>query len=291
MKLGLSLFATSPETFAQIAKRAEEVGFESVWIPEHLVFPAELPATYPYSKDGRAPVRPGTPLYDPWVTLAFVASATKTIRLGTSVYVLPLRHPLVTARAVTTLDLLSGGRTILGFGVGWLQEEFEIVGEQFPKRGRRSDEIIEILKKLWSEKIIDHHGEFYDLGPLRFEPKSVQKPHPPIVIGGESRAALRRAARLGDGWIGVGGQSLDELARTVEQLRAFRKEFGREAEPLEITTGSRQLANDPDAVEKYREIGVTRLNLTPPLPEGRRATIDDVYAFLDDCGNLAARIR
>ena len=284
MKFGFTLFGVRPTEYADIARRAEAVGFESIWMPEHLVFPAEMPATYPYSDSGRPPVYPGSPLYDPWVTLSFVAASTERIRLGTHVYILPLRQPLVTARAVTTLDVLSGGRAILGAGVGWLAEEFYFVGESFRNRGKRTDEIIGLLRELWTEKVVQHAGPFYELGPLRFEPKPVQKPHPPIEIGGTSDAAVRRAARLGDGWLATGALELEELAARVREIEAVRREAGRAELPFEISMGNR-LQLDPDSVQRYAEVGVTRLMLNPPIPPDGKFTLTYLTDFLDRCGD------
>jgi probable F420-dependent oxidoreductase len=284
VKFGLTLFGVRPTEYADVAPRAEAVGFESIWMPEHLAFPAEMPATYPYSENGVPPAYPGSPLYDPWVTLSFMAASTRRIRLGTYVYILPLRHPLVTARAFTTLDVLSAGRAILGAGVGWLADEFDFVGESFETRGRRSDEIIGLLRKLWSEKVVQHAGPFYQFGPLRFEPKPVQKPHPPIEIGGTSDPAVRRAGQLGDGWLATGALELDELAARIEEIAAIRRDAGRAELPFEISMGNR-LQLDLDSVQRYADVGVTRLMLSPPLPSDGRFTLTYLTDFIDRCGD------
>ena len=284
MKFGYTLFGVRSTEFGAVAQRAEAAGFESIWLPEHLVFPSEMPATYPYSETGLPPVHPGSPLYDPWVTLAFAAAGTSRIRLGTYVYILPLRHPLVTARAFTTLDVLSGGRAILGAGVGWLAPEFAFVGESFESRGARSDEIITLLRKLWTEKVVQHAGRHYEFGPLRFEPKPVQKPHPPIEIGGTSDAAVRRAARLGDGWLATGPLDLDALAARIEEIRALRRELGRAQLPFEISMGNR-LPLSPEGVKRYAEIGVTRLMIGAPPPREGRFTLAHHTDFIARCGD------
>jgi probable F420-dependent oxidoreductase len=270
-----------------VARRAEAAGFESIWMPEHLVFPVEMPSTYPYSETGQPPVYPGSPLYDAWVTLAYVAACTRRIRLGTHVYILPLRPPLVTARAVATLDVLSGGRAVLGAGVGWLEDEFHFSGLSFANRGRRTDEIIRLLRELWSEKVIDFHGEFYELGPLRFEPKPVQKPLP-IEIGGTTPPAMRRAARLGDGWLATGKIELADLEQRIKRVHAQRREAGREAQPFEVSFGN-QLGLERSAVERHAEIGVTRLMLMAPFPPDGKFTLDYLFGFIDRCGELIAK--
>src|SRR5437870_1395457 len=211
MKFGMALFGISPRHYAEAARVAEENGFESVWIPEHLVFPADMPSTYPYAESGLPAVNPATALYDPWVVLGYLAHATQSIRLGTEVFILPLRHPIATARSVVTVDRLSGGRVTVGVGVGWLEPEFEVVGQSFSDRGRRTDEIVPLLRRLWTEDTVAHEGEHFGFGPVKFEPKPVQKPCPPIEIGGTSPPALRRAGRLGDGWIETGCRDLGEL--------------------------------------------------------------------------------
>jgi probable F420-dependent oxidoreductase len=277
----MPLFAVKPLDYPAVAQAAEAAGFESIWIPEHLVFPAEMPATYPYTETGQPPVFPGSPLYDPWVALAYVAASTERIRLGTQVYILPLRHPLVTARAFTTLDILSRGRAILGIGVGWMEEEFDFVGEDFKTRGARTDEIIEILHQLWSEKEVHYRGSYYDLGPLRFEPKPAQDPHPPIEVGGASQAALRRAARLGDGWQAIGDLDTEAIGVSVKSIDALRAEAGRTGN-FEVTTPS-ALGETLDAVRRYEEVGVTRLSLGPVFRKGM--TLQDVIDFVNRTGD------
>ncbi|MEE9285027.1 MAG: LLM class F420-dependent oxidoreductase [Dehalococcoidia bacterium] len=290
MKAGFTFFGLSPRTFAAVARKAEEVGFESLWVPEHLVFPADIPATYPYAEDGRAPIVAGTPLYDPWVVLSYAAAVTDKVRLGTSVYILPLRNPFVTARAVVTLDRLSQGRAILGVGIGWLQEEFEVVGEEFDNRAQRATEIVEIIKALWTEETIEYHGQHYSFGPVKFSPKPAQKPHPPIEFGGETPAALRRAGTLGDGWIGVGGHTPDRIRAIVRRINQAREAAGRLDRPFEITVGGPQ---DPslDDLKRLEEAGVTRVNLRPVTQAGQRVDLPDLLASMERLGNdIIARL-
>jgi probable F420-dependent oxidoreductase len=259
MKIGIPLFMLRHTQIAQVAQRAEALGFESVWIPEHLVFPARLETPYPYSEDGRAPFTPDTPILDPLMLLTHIAASTKRIRLGTNIFVLPLRHPIVTARLAMTLDVLSGGRLSLGVGVGWLEEEFRAVGVDFATRGSRTRECVLALRALWTESEPEFHGRFFDFGPLKFEPKPVQKPHPPIIFGGESPNALRRAAALGDGWYGVAHDPVTARAR-VEELRALRRGNG---EPFEVTVGHRGGPLDADVLRRYADAGVDRVSVLP----------------------------
>jgi probable F420-dependent oxidoreductase len=260
MKFGLPMVGLSPRHYPEVARAAEENGFESLWMPEHLMLPAQMPPTYPYSESGLPPISSDTPLYDPWVVLGSVATVTETIRLSTYVYVLPLRHPFITARSVVTLDLVSNGRVTLGVGAGWLEEEFVASGQQFSDRGRRMEEAIEIIRRLWRDDVTEHHGEFYDLAPMKFQPKPVQKPSIPIEIGGHSRAALQRAGRLGDGWVEVGSGNLGTLGDRLRIVMAARRSAGREHEPFEISSG---LGTDPDKIRRCEDLGVTRVIVGP----------------------------
>lgn len=271
MKFGLSMFGLSPRYYPEIAAAAEANGFESVWIPEHLVLPAQMPSTYPYTNTGLPPIDPATPMYDPWVVLATVAQATSTIRLGTNVYILPLRHPLVTARSVVTLDRVSGGRVTLGIGVGWLEEEFDLVSQDFHDRGRRTDEIMALLRRVWDrdETVIEHHGEFYDLAPFQFQPKPVQRQGIPIEVGGASPAALRRAGRIGDGWLEISAREASVLASMIATIQQHREQAGRLHLPFEFTCG---MGRTLDNVKVAQDLGVTRLALGP-APHGN--VLDD----------------
>ena len=276
MKFALPFFGLSPRHYARVGRAAEEHGFESVWMPEHLVFPSEMPPTYPYTETGMPPVTPDTALYDVWVVLGGVATATERLRLATDVFILPLRHPLATARSVVTLDRLSGGRVTLGAGVGWLEEEFEQLGQDFTDRGRRTDEIIGIVRRLWTEDVIEHHGEFYDFGPVKFAPKSLQDPNIPIEIGGSSPAALRRAGRLGDGWIQPGDYSgLDDLAAKMAMIEGHRQKAGRTELPFEYTVS---VGNDLDTIRRAIDLGATRVMVSYRGTE--RLTGDIVIDFI-----------
>jgi probable F420-dependent oxidoreductase len=275
MKFGLPFFGLGPRHYASVAQAAEKNGFESVWVPEHLVLPVDMPATYPYSESGFPPIAPETPMFDPWVVLGAVANATETLRLATNVFILPLRHPIATARSLVTLDRLSGGRVTLGAGVGWLEGEFDVVGQDFSNRGRRMDEIMGLLRRLWTEDTIEHHGEFYDIPPVKFAPKTLQKPNIPIEIGGTSPAALRRAGQLGDGWIEIGSRDLDELSKKIATIQKHRQDAGRSDLPFEFTVG---VGTDLDTIRRAQELGVTRIVAGAPPIDGR-ITPDGVRDF------------
>jgi probable F420-dependent oxidoreductase len=255
VKLGFSLVGIRPRWYTAVAQHAEARGFESVWFGEHLVLPAELPATYLYADDGRAPLTPDTAMYDAWIMLAGIATATTTLRLGTNVYVLPLRHPLITARSVITLDRLSGGRVTLGAGIGWLESEYQAVGIPWSERGSRMDEIVPLLRRLWSEPgPLEHRGRHYDFGPVSFYPKAIQRPSVPIEIGGTSPAALRRAAVLGDGWFELGSRDIHQMGSRVAELQRLRAAAGRTG-PFEITSSF----SAPEDVSRCEDLGVTRV--------------------------------
>jgi probable F420-dependent oxidoreductase len=279
MKIGVPL-TVDPRDVPDLARRAEDAGAESLWIFEHLIWPVEYRHQYPYTEDGLPPVPSRVPTYDAWVYLASVAAVTDRVRLGTSVYILPLRDPLVTGRAVATLDVVSNGRAILGAGVGWLAEEFEIEGIDFASRGRRTDEIVEVLRSLWSDDVTEYHGEHIDLPPVYFEPKPPQGRALPILFGGESAVALRRAARLGDGWIGM--RHTPESARArADQLAGLRATAGRGDDPFEVTIGA-SWPLDAERLEAFRDAGVNRVSVRP----WRRG--QDWREGIDELGELLA---
>ncbi len=285
MKIGVPLFLLRPENMAVVAQRAEALGFESVWIPEHLVFPTQIRSRYPYAADGVPPINPATPLLDPLILLSQIAALTSRIRLGTNIYLLPLRHPIATARMAMSLDLVSHGRLTFGVGAGWLEEEFQAVGVDFRTRGARMRECVRALKALWMESEPEFHGRFFSFGPLKFEPKPVQKPHPPIVFGGETDAALRRAAALGDGWYGV-GHSPQTATAQVEKLRTLLAGAGRGSVPFEITVSPGTGAVNRDDIQRYSDAGVDRV-VVLPWRRGREA--EEALARLADACRLGTQ--
>lgn len=272
MKFGLNAFGLSPRHLPDVALLAEQNGFDSVWVPEHLVFPVDIPPAYLYSVDGFPPMRSDSPAYDPWVILATVAARTETIRLGTNIYILPLRHPIAVARSAVTLDRVSGGRVNFGVGVGWMREEYEAVDQDFTTRGKRADEIIPLLRRFWTEDVIEHHSEYYDIPPVTFEPKPLQRPSIPIYVGGTSPAALRRAALMGDGWMAhrsniswdegssvAHASDYTELSDQITTIRRHREETGRDELPFDI----RAFAGSLDDIARCEELGVTGVNSSP----------------------------
>ncbi|HAM00703.1 MAG TPA: LLM class F420-dependent oxidoreductase [Acidimicrobiaceae bacterium] len=256
-KVGVSLGALSPRVWPQLVRAADALGFESVWIPEHLVLPVAM-AGSPRPGETHPPIPPTTPVFDAWAYLAYLAGLTEHIRLGTFVYNLGLRHPFVAARAVQTVDAVSGGRVEVGVGAGWLAAEWEAAGLDFSSRGARLDEALTICRRLWSEPVVEHRGRFYAFAPVAFEPKPVQQPHPPIHIGGVSEAALRRAVTVGDGWIGM-LSTPNEVAGYVGRLKKLSDEAGR-TQPVQVTAGG-SAASVAD-LERWAEAGLDRLLLS-----------------------------
>lgn len=273
--LGVALGRLNPAFFVDVTVEADRLGFESVWLPEHLVFPMSMSRS-PFAGDDHPPVPPTTPVFDAFAYLSFLAGRTERIRLGTHVYNLALRHPFVAARAVQTLDAVSEGRALVGIGAGWLEEEWRAAGLDFTRRGARLDEALAVCKRLWTEAEIEHHGECFDFDAVAFEPKPVQRPWPPILVGGESVAAIRRAARAGDGWIGM-DHTPDSAARAIERLRAQLALEGRDEGAFQICVGG--TVETTDDLEQWQELGVTRL-VVAPWRRSREA-VDSLHVLAD----------
>lgn len=259
MKFGITVAMVHPGAFVDVVQQADKLGFYSAWVPEHLVFPVEMSGAPDPAQD-HPPVPPKTPIFEPWSVLSYFAGKTEQIRLGTNVYLLALRHPFSAARAITTLDYFSGGRVEVGIGAGWLREEWVAAGLDPRTRGKRLDEAVEVCKRLWTEEVIEHHGEFYDFKPVMFEPKPIQQPHPPIYVGGVSDAALVRAAKLGDGWLGM-AHTLETVGEPIKRLEELRREFGRSSEPFEVIMGG--TVQSKDDIKRWEDVGVTHLISTP----------------------------
>jgi len=247
-----------PSMFVEAADAADDLGYESLWFPEHQVLPVAM-AGSPFAGAEHPPVPPSTPVFDVFAYLGFLAGRTRRIRLGTHVYNLALRHPFVAARAIQTVDIVSAGRVEVGIGAGWLEAEWNAAGLDFASRGARLDEALDVCKRLWTEVEVEHHGRFFDFDTVMFEPKPVQSPHPPVIIGGESPAALRRAARH-DGWIGL-GQTPQSVRVPVETLHTLRQGTEGQGRPFSVTVGG-SVTDDAD-VEAYAAAGVDRLIVSP----------------------------
>ena len=261
MKFWQVVSFSEPEQLIEIARAAEEAGFAGVLLSDHLFFPGKLESRYPYSADGKPMFDGAMPFPEPFVAIAAMAAATARLRFGTMVYILPLRHPLEVAKAVGTAAVLSGGRVLLGTGAGWIREEYAALGVDFASRGRRYDEMIEVLRKAWSGRMVEHRGAHFDLGSFQMSPAPATPV--PIAIGGTSDVALRRAARLGDGWIGT-GQSPDEALALLAKLALLRRAEDRATTPFEAIV---PLTTPPDAdtIARLADAGMTATTAWPFL--------------------------
>jgi probable F420-dependent oxidoreductase len=273
----------NPENLLALAQRAELLGFDSIWVADHLVVPVETASIYPYDgRDTPAPARLDglVEFYEPLTTLAYLAAATARVRLGVSVYVVPYRNPVVTAKLVATLDALSGGRVIFGAGVGWLREEFSAVGADARVRGRVTDEYLEICRRLWRDEVAQFDGVYYQLPPVRSGPKPRQRPWPPIWVGGNSDAALQRAVAGGDGWHLI-DQSAGAIAASAARLDTALRAAGRTRQGFTLSLRQAVRVDDRAALRGLRdaahEAGVEYLVAGLPRSPSfaaHRATLD-----------------
>ena len=291
MKFGIMLPSRGdlalPDNIIPIAKKAENLGFAVMMFPDHIVLPNEFYSPYPYTQSGIFPATDTNEATEQLTMLAFLAGQTESIRLVTSVMIVPHRPPVLTAKVLSTIDVLSKGRLTVGVGVGWLQKEFEALQTPpFKERGAVTDEYIQMFKELWTSESPSFEGKYHSFSGLTFLPKPVQKPHPPIWVGGESRRALRRAAELGDGWqpIGTNNQfplaSPEQMAAAMKRLDRYVERAGRPQGSVEVVcrmhgysldesgggpdsadrpvfTGSAaQIASD---IRRYEDMGVSHL--------------------------------
>jgi probable F420-dependent oxidoreductase len=283
MQVFQSLSRTPTAELPALARHVEALGFAGVSISDHLVRPGNLASRYPYSSDGKMEAGTATPYPDCWVTIAALAQGTARLRFLSSVFVLPMRDPFTVAKAVSTAAVLSGERLMLGVGVGWMAEEFALTGQRFDARGRRSDEMLEVIEKLFSGEMVEHHGEFYDFAPLQMQP--VPRRLPPVLVGGHSDSALRRAARH-DGWIGV-HYALTEALAHLERMRRVRRESGRMGGHFEIALAL-QDPPDQDARRRLEDAGMTIL--LHPAPWSADSTGTTTADRRDALERAAARL-
>jgi probable F420-dependent oxidoreductase len=241
VKFWQSVSFTETEQLVEIAKLAEQVGFEGILVSDHLFHPEKIASKYPYTEDGVPGFHAETPWPEPFSTVAAMAAVTSRLRFATMVYILPLRHPIEVAKACATLDVLTGGRFILGAGAGWMKEEFDQLGVDFHTRGARFDESITALRKLWKPGMVEHKGRFFDIPRIQMSPPP--KRAVPIYVGGGSPAAFRRTARLADGWLGTGTDPA-QASRDLAEISRLRAEAGRTREPFEAIV---PLTTPPDA--------------------------------------------
>jgi probable F420-dependent oxidoreductase len=273
MKIGL--FAVGTPRMAggallrTLASNAERLGISTLWVPEHVVLLDKYASQYPYSQDGHLPAPTDAPIFDPFITLATIAAVTSNIRLATGICLVPEHNPLVLAKVVATLDFLSGGRTVLGVGIGWLEEEFQAIGVPWARRAQRMREYIEAMRKLWSDPVSSYQGEFLNFSDVRSNPKPVKAARLPVFFGGESAPALRRVAEYGDGWCGF-NLIPDEAAAKIKRIEQLLAENGRKRSDVELAVSPYTKPVKPDDLKRYRDAGaeeVILIRLRPPRTE------------------------
>lgn len=279
MKFWQAITWAETDQLVDIARFAEEVGFHGLMSGDHAVYPESIVPDYPYSDTGVPPMQPSDEYPDQTAIFAAMAAVTQSLHFTCGVYVLPLRNPHEVARATATLAILSDDRFILGVGVGWMKEEFDIYGVDFRRRGKITDEMIEVLHELWRGEMVEHHGEHFDFPRLQLSP--APKKHPPIYIGGSSDIALRRAARVGDGYIGA-GTAPDDVGPLLKQLDTFRKDYARDHLPFEAMIGVTAMP-DRDLFERLSDDGL-QSTVAPPFQYAlgkKRSTLDEKKRFME----------
>ncbi len=292
MKIGVIAPASSPvatpEYVHALGAAVEERGFYSLWAPEHVVLFDEYASKYPYSEDGRIGGGPDMGPLEPFVSLSFLASATKRIRLGTGVLLVPQRNPVYTAKSVASLDWLSGGRVDLGVGVGWLREEFASLGVPWERRGDRTRSYLNVMRALWRDDVSAYKDEFYELAPCRQFPKPVQRPNPPVLFGGESDAALARVAEIGDGWYGFNLTPATAKER-IAQIDARLARAGRKRSEIRIYgTPAWREPLGADSLARFADAGVEQLivSVAARSQEDLLRKLDKAAAFVDIAAKL-----
>lgn len=255
MKLGLCIFLTHYAAApADTARAAEDLGFESLWMPEHPCIPAQYDTPFPGTKDGKAP-RPYWTSYDPFVALSYAAAATRTLKIATGICLLAQRDPIVTAKEVASLDFLSGGRFYFGVGAGWLKEEMELMGANYERRWTQVKDRVLAMKKIWTEEAAEYTGEFARFPRILSEPKPVQKPHPPVYLGGNHPHSYKRVGEWGDGWIPI-GVTPEDVTKARQSIAEYARAAGRDPDAIEISV----FGPEPTSrtLEDYAKVGVVR---------------------------------
>jgi probable F420-dependent oxidoreductase len=260
MKIGAVMFFTTDSMQpAPLAQVLEERGFESLWVPEHTHIPSSRKTPYPA---GGPLIRPYYDIMDPFLVLNTAATVTTKLKVGTGIALLTQRDPIVTAKVVSTIDQLSNGRFLFGVGNGWNQDEIENHGTAFASRHKLARERMEAMKTIWAEEEPEYHGEFVNFDKMKQWPKPLQKPHPPIIVGGAFPYAARRAVRYGDGWIPRDDWLDRDGIEVLDKFRAMAKEAGRDPASLSISTF--RVPPDLERLKRYRELGIDRVVFSLP---------------------------
>jgi probable F420-dependent oxidoreductase len=273
-----------PDRLRTMAQAADRLGYHVVWTSEHLIFPGTVTTPYPYG--GKFPYDVNDPILDVATTLAWVAAATTHVRLASTVIVLPYHQPIPLAKALATVDVLSGGRLLVGVASGWLAEEFALLGVPFAERGARFEEYLTVLRALWTEERVTFRGRFVQLEDAAFFPKPVQRPHPPLWIGGSSAVALRRVGRLGDGWLAVPKPSVAALEADIAVIRRAAEDAGRDPASIGVASsgGATSVSALVDRLPALERIGVTIVTV-PALYWTK--TIPEALAMMTDFATRA----
>lgn len=283
MKFVLSTSFSTVAHLTRLAPVADECGWEAMSFSDHVVHPDAISTPYPYTKDGSRRWQAFTDWPDPFVMTGALATITKRLKFTNNIFVLPMRNPFLVAKAISTAAIVSDNRIIPAIGVGWSKDEFELMQQDFHTRGKRADEMVEVMRLLWSGEMVEYRGEYYQFDKLEMNPAPTA--HIPIWVGGISDAAMKRAARLGDGWV-TDLQTTDEIIACIDKVRGYRKEYGRDHLPFSVMA----TPSDAFTVDGYRKLedaGVTHI-LTMPWPfyhgetEDIDKKIDGVKRYADD---------
>ncbi len=283
MKFVMSTSFSKVEHLTALAPVADDYGWHSMSFSDHVVHPKEIHTPYPYTEDGSRRWQAFTDWPDPWVMIGALASITRRLRFTNNIFVLPMRNPYLTAKAISTAAVVSGNRVTPAIGVGWSADEFELMGQEFRTRGKRTDEILEIMRLLWTGEMVEYEGQFYQFDAMEMNPAPSE--YIPIWIGGISDPAMKRAARLGDGWV-TDLQTSAEIIECIAKVTSWRREFGRTEQPFDVMATPSD-AWDIDGYKRLQDAGVTHI-LTMPWPFYHGETndiekkIDGVKRYADD---------
>lgn len=283
MKFVLSTSFSSVADLTKIAPVADQTGWEAISFSDHVVHPEAISTPYPYTKDGSRRWQAYTDWPDPWVMIGALSTITTRLRFTNNIYVLPMRNPYLVAKSISTAAIVSNNRVTAAIGVGWSKDEFNLMQQDFHTRGKRTDEMVEIMKLLWTGEMVEYQGQYYQFDSMEMNPAPTE--HIPIWVGGISDPAMKRAARIADGWV-TDLQSSKEIIACIEKIKAFRKDYGRENEAFEIMA----TPSDAFTIEGYQKLedaGVTHI-LTQPWPfyhgetDNIEKKIDGVKRYAED---------